>query len=275
MPRHLLKKFRLTDRDLEFLAETRSPEVSDKWRLKQILREDEDFRNAFISDEKIFRRLMDDDHIFIKISPTLFFEILLRKAAQDLSRVSYTLEKSLTMSIPVFDTNDLVELLARESLLIYLADMLSSFTRIESYVFSIRIGERIWKKIRFNDLDIVSLMAFCEAVDDDLRMGIYKRIADICLFILGIFPDYIEQDYRYPVSGTIRPRIGRHRRISAQEYEKAGRKFYKMAAEHPSALEIELAEVFRDLHENFQKATKPLNHIADYYLRYKRDALFH
>ena len=47
-----------------------------------------------------------------------------------------------------------------------------------------------------------------------------------------------------------------------------------MAAEHRSAQEIELTEVFWDLHENFQKATKPLNHIADYYLRYKRDALF-
>ena len=131
MSRYDLRKFRLTDRDLEFLAETRSPEVSDKWRLKQILREDQNFRNSFISDEKIFRRLMDDDQILIKISPALFFEILLRKAAKDLSRVSYTLEKSLTKSIPVFDSGDLVELLARESLLIYLADMLSSFTRIE------------------------------------------------------------------------------------------------------------------------------------------------
>jgi hypothetical protein len=273
MSRHNLRKFRLTEKDLEFLAETRSPEVSDKWRLKQVLREDEDFRNAFISNEKIFRRLMDDDQILIKISPTLFFEILLRKAAQDFSRVSYTLEKSLTMSIPVFDSGDLVELLERESLLIYLADMLSSFTRIESYTFSIRIGERIWKKIRFNDLDIVSLMAFCEAVDEELRMGIYKRIADICLFILGIFPDYIEHDFRYPVSGTVRPQLGKYRRISTEEYEKAGCKFYKMAAEHRSAEEIELAEVFWDLHENFQKATKLLNHIADYYLRYKRDAL--
>ena len=215
-----LRKFRLTDKDLEFLAETRSPEVSNKWRLKQILREDEDFRNAFISNEKIFRRLMGDDQILIKISPTLFFEILLRKAAKDLSRVSYTLEKSLTMSIPVFDTGDLVELLGRESLLIYLADMLSSFTRIESHTISIRVGDRIWKKIRFNDLDIVSLRNFCEAVDEDLRMGIYKRIADICLFILGIFPDYIEHNYRYPISGTVRPQIGKHRRISAEEYEK-------------------------------------------------------
>ena len=269
-----IKKYRLTDRDLRFLVETGSPDVSDKWRVKQILREDEDFRNSFISDESIFRRLMNDDEILLKISPTLFFEILLRKAAKDLSRVSYTLEKTLTMSIPVFDTEDLVELLTQESLLVYLADMLSSFTKIESYTFSIRVGKGVWRKIRFNDLDILSLMRFCEAVDDDFRMGFYKRIADICLFILGIFPDYVERSYRYPVSGEIRPRFGRNFRISPQEYEKAGQKFYKLAAEHQSAREIELSEVFWALHENFQKAKKPLNFIADHYLRYKRNAFF-
>ena len=269
-----VKKYRLTDRDLEFLVETGSPDVSGKWRLKQILREDEDFRNSFISDESIFRRLMNDDEILLKISPTLFFEILLRKAAKDLSRVSYTLEKTLTMSIPVFDTEDLVELLTQESLLVYLADMLSSFTKIESYTFSIRVGKGIWRKIRFNDLDILSLMSFCEAVDDNFRIGLYKRIADVCLFILGIFPDYVERSYHYPVSGEIRPQIGRKSRISPEEYEKAGQKFYKLAAEHQSAEEFELSEVFRALHENFQKAKKPLNFIADHYLRYRRDALF-
>jgi hypothetical protein len=41
-------------------------------------------------------------------------------------------------------------------------------------------------------------MNFCEAVKDEHRPGFYKRIADICLFILGIFPGYAEQDYRYP-----------------------------------------------------------------------------
>jgi hypothetical protein len=268
------KKMRLTERDFEFLVETRSPEVSDKWKLKQILREDDDFRKSFICDEKIFRRLMDDDEVLIKISPWLFFEILLRKTARDLSRVSYTLEKTLTMSIPVFDTRDLVELLASEPLLVYLADMLSSFTKIESYTFSIRIGERIWKKIRFNDLDIFNLMNFCEVVDDELRMGLYKRIADICLFILGVFPDYVEYDYRYPLSGEIRPRFGRKARISSQEFVETGQKFYKLAAEHHSAEAFELSDVFRELHENFQNAQKSLNYIADHYLRYRRDALF-
>lgn len=269
-----LRKSRLTDKDLEFLIDAGSPGITDKLRLKHILREDEDFRNAFIGNEDVFRRIMDDDEILIKISPRLFFEILLRKTAKDLSRVSYTLEKTFTMSIPVFDTRVLVQLLADERLLVYLADMLSSFTRMESYTFSIRIGERIWKKIRFNDLDILSLMSFCEAVDDDLRMGLYKRIADICLFILGIFPDYVEQNYRYPLSGQIRPRFGRRARISPEEYIETGRKFYKLAAEHHAAEEFELSDVFQELHENFQIAHKPLNYIADHYLRYRRDALF-
>jgi len=99
---------RLSDRDLDFLIETVSPEVTDKPRLKQIIREDRDFRNTFIGHEKVFRRLTDDDEVFLKISPTLFFEILLRKTANDLEEVSYTVEKTSTMRIPVFDTKDVV-----------------------------------------------------------------------------------------------------------------------------------------------------------------------
>ena len=268
------KSLRLSDRDLDFLVETASPEVTDKARLKQIIREDEDFRNTFIGDGKVFRRLMDDEEIFLKISPTLFFEILLRKAANDLEKVSYTVEKTSTMRIPVFDIKDIVELITKESLLLYLADMLSSFTKIESYTISFRVKRGIWKKIRFNDLDILSLMSFCEAVEDVYRLGFYKRIADICLFILGIFPDYAEHNYRYPFSGHVRPQIRGKVRISPEDYEKEGRKFYKLAAEHQSAKELDLSEVFWALHGNFQKAKKPLNFIAEHYLQYKRHIVF-
>jgi len=182
-----LKGLRLSDSDLGFLVDTVSPEVRDRSRLKQIIRQDRDFRNRYIGDEKVFTRLMDDDELFLKISPTLFFEILLRKAASDLEEVSYTVEKTSTMRIPVFDTKDVVELLTKEPLLGYLADMLASFTRVESYVISFRVKKGVWKKIRFNNLDIVSLISLCQAVQDEYRLGLYKRIADICLFILGVF----------------------------------------------------------------------------------------
>jgi len=268
------KNLRLSDRDLDFLVETGAPEVRDKARLKEIIRQDEDFRNTFIGDEKVCRQVMGDEQIFLRISPTLFFEILLRKAAKDLGRVGYTLEKTSTIKVPVFDTEDVVKLLAKEAILTYLADMLSSFTKVESYSISFRWKKRIWKKIRFNDLDIHSLMSFCEVVEDEYRFAFYKRIADVCLFILGIFPEYVERDYRYPFSRQVRPQIRGRLRISPENYEKEGRKFYKLAAEHLSARKLNLSEVFWTLHGNFQKARKPLNFIAEHYLRYQRQNIF-
>jgi hypothetical protein len=264
----------LPDRDLDFLVEAAAPGVGDKSNLKRIIREDEDFRNSFVSDEKVFNKLMADDEIFLKISPSLFFEILLRKAAGELSRASYTLERTQRMHIPVFDTNDLAELLSDNSIVVYLADMLSTFTRIESYAVSFRIRKGIWKKIRFNDMDITSLIRFSEAIEDEYRLGLYKRIADVCLFILGIFPDYAERSYRYPLSGEVRPQITAGAKISPQEYEKKGQQFYRLAAEHQAAAETDLSDVFWVLHENFKKAKKPLNFIAEYYLSTKRNTLF-
>jgi hypothetical protein len=202
-----LKSVSLSTRDLDFLVETASPEVTDKRRLKQIIRKDEAFRNSFIEAERVFRKVIDDDEILLKILPTLFFEILLRKAAKDLKQVGYTFERTSNRRIPVFDTKEVLELLTKQSFLGYLAEMLSSFTRIESYAFSFRARQGPWKKIRFNDLDIHSLMSFCEVVENEYRLIFYKRIADICLFILGIFPDYVERDYRYPFSRAVRPQM--------------------------------------------------------------------
>ena len=269
-----IANLQLSDQDLDFLIEAAASGVGDKANLKKILREDKDFRNSFVSDEKVFNRLMADDEIFLKISPSLFFEILLRKAIGDLSKTSYTLEKTRNMRIPVFDTRELVELLNDPSIVAYLANMLSTFTRIESYTISFRIRKGFWRKIRFNDMDISSLIRFSEAIEDEYRLGLYKRIADVCLFILGIFPDYAEGNYRYPLSGEVRPQIGARARISPEEYEKRGQQFYRLAAEHQTAVEMDLSDVFWALHENFQKAKKPLNFIAEYYLTTRRHALF-
>ena len=53
------------------------------------------------------------------------------------------MEKSGTMKIPIFDTQEVAGLLSREDLLFYLADMLSSFTRVESYVIPVKIRDEI------------------------------------------------------------------------------------------------------------------------------------
>jgi hypothetical protein len=265
---------RLQDQDLDFLIEAAAPHVVDRVRLKKILREDEGFRNSFISDEKVFRRLMDDDEILLKISPPLFFEILLRKTVKELEKTEYTFEKTSTAKIPVFDTREVVNLLSKESLLLYLAHMLSSFTRIENYNIFFKGETGAWVRFQFNDLDIFTLMDLSTAVDEEHRLGFYKRIADICLFILGLFPEYAEREYRYPFSGQVRPQIRGKVRIGPEDYFKEGQKFYKLAAEHESAREMNLSEVFWTLHEHFEKAKKPLNFIADHYLHFKKYKFF-
>ncbi len=109
----------LSDKDLDFVIETVAPKVIDKPKLKQIILEDEGFRNSFIGDEKIFKRVMEEENLFLKISPTLFFQILLRRTVIDLEKVSYTFEKTSTAKIPIFDTKEVIDLLSKESILLY------------------------------------------------------------------------------------------------------------------------------------------------------------
>jgi len=266
--------FRLTDADLGFLAATGAPEITDKPRLRQIMEEDEDVRNAFVGDEKISQKVMSDSEIFLKISPKLYFEVLLRKARKELRELTHTIETSGTQKVAVFDTGKVVDLLSQPEVLVYLADMLASFTKIESHAITFRSEKGIWRKIRFNDLDVDSLIRFSQYVEEQYRLAIFKRIADVCLFMLGIFADYIQYTYRYTYSGELRPPLASQARKSIEEYEEKGKKFYKLAADHPLAKDLEISELFSIFHGRFHTAQKPLKHIAQNYLHYQRERLF-
>ncbi|MBE0479850.1 MAG: hypothetical protein IBX68_02605 [Dehalococcoidia bacterium] len=265
---------RLTEQDLDFVLETAAPDFSDRAKLRRLIVEDEDFRRGLVADEKVFERLMAEEDIFLRISPGLYFEVLLRRAIRELERATHTVERFRTQAIPVFDTKVVLDLLAEQRVLDYLADMLSSFTRIETFVVPVRITKGIWRKIRYNDMDIDSLSRMCETVGEESRLAFYKRIADVCLFVLGIFPEYAYFDYRYPFSGEVRPRIAGKARRGMEEYEEEGRKFYRLAAEHQSAKELEMSEIFWMLYENFNAARKPMNFISEHYLYYKKQDLF-
>ncbi len=40
----------------------------------------------------------------------------------------------------------------------------------------------------------------CEVVGEEHRFGFYRRIADFCLFILGMFPEYVASDLKSSIS---------------------------------------------------------------------------
>ena len=95
--------------------------------------------------------------------------------------------------------------------------MLASFTRVESYVRPVRVRRGVWRKVRYNDMDVDSLLRFCAEADERQRLRFYKRIADVCLFVTGIFRDYASS-----AGGVVG--AGRGRR-TLEDYETEGRRF--------------------------------------------------
>ena len=186
-----------TDTDLDFVVGEAAPDAKNKTHLKQLVSADQDFREALVGDEKVFQRVMADEEILLKISPVPYFEILLRKARKEIEVATYTLERLGRERIPVFDTPEVVETMARPGVVCYLAQMLASFTRIQSIVISVRIRRGIRRRVRYNDMDIDSLLRLCRSSDKEHRFGFYKRIADVCLFVSSIFNDHTLSGVRY------------------------------------------------------------------------------
>lgn len=263
----------LSDSDILYLVETVLGERSDVERVVRVVRDDPDFVEALLSHERVFERLAGDEEIVLKVSPHLFFSVLLRRARQDLEAASYTVERRQRQRVALFDARQAAKLLADRPIRDYLADMLASFTRVQSFTRRVRVRKGVWRKQRFNDLDIDSLIRVASAIDEEYRFAAYKRIADVCLFLAGVFPEYIESQQRYPFSGALRPARGRVRR-SIEDYEREGRAFYGLAAGHPQARGAELSAPLSALAENFQLAEKPLSFLSEHYLRMRKHKLF-
>ena len=85
----------LTESDLDFVVSEAAQGSTDTDRLKLLIliEEDEQFRAAILGDENVFQRLMADEETFLKVSPALYFEVLLRQALRDLETAGYTVER--------------------------------------------------------------------------------------------------------------------------------------------------------------------------------------
>ena len=267
MGRHGRPDAGLSDGDLDFVIGLAAPNASDPERLKLLARQDGDFRKALVSDDAVFERVMADDEAFVRISPGLYFEVLLRRAFRELGTATHTVERSGGQLIPVFDTDEVVELLETPGVQEYLAEMLASFTRVESYVRPVRVRKGVWRKVRYSDMDVDGLVRLCAEADESQRLRFYKRIADVCLFVTGVFRDHA------PSSSGSAAGVRRGRR-SLEDYETEGRRFYGLAAGHPGARALGLSETFGLLREHFTSARKPLAFISSQYLHSRRHRLF-
>ncbi len=257
---------KLSDSDLEFLVGAVAPHVSDPQRMMRAIRQDENLRVAIVGDDRVFRRVVEDEEILVRISPALYFEVLLRRAGKDLEEATYTVERSGKQRIVVFDADSVTDLLSQPSVLDYLADMLASFTRIHSQVTWVRVRRGLRRKIRRNDMEVESLMKLCEDATETEKFPYYKRIADVCLFMTGVFPN--RYDPGLWRNGLFARNAARLRRgqLGLDQYEELGRRFYGLAERHPASALLELSEVFGTLAEHFTSAGKPLTHVTECYL---------
>ena len=261
-----------SERDLDFVVEHVAPNSADPDSLKGLLVEDQQFRAAMLGDQTLLERVQSDDEVFLCISPALYFEILLRHSYKELETAAYTEEREGRMSIPVFDTPAVLEFMEGPGVVEYLASMMASFTRVHSYTVPVRVRRGIRRRIRYSDMDVDSLVKFAADADPEQRFGFYKRIADVCLFLSGVFPDSAQSrgGGAHPPPQTSRWRMRR----TIEDYEREGRIFYGLAQEHPAARALELSQVFATLKQNFTAARKPLTFVATRFLHARKRQLF-
>jgi hypothetical protein len=241
------------------------------------IRGDQRLLKAMLDDERVFQRLLpiDDEDALMAVSPLLLFTVLLRRARQDMAAEDYTWERRHMQNVVIFDTRRVVELIQQDENLEYLAQLLASFTRVESVTVRVRVRDRLWRKYRTSSLDVEGLIARCQTLGPDARFDCYRRVADACLFLCGMFPEYIERRFRYPLSKQIRPQMRSRVVRSREDFEAQGRAFYALAAEQVQAKQAGLDEVLSKLSEGFVLAEKPLAHLAERYLGWSRHELFH
>ena len=263
----------LTDSDLAFVVSAAAPDASDVEHLKHLARNDPDFRHAIVADDRVFQQMMRTKDVFLSVTPALYFEVLLRRVQKHFETAKFTVEKSGREAVAVFDTPEVVDFLARPQILEYLAQMLASFVRIESYVTRVRVARGIRRRVRFSDMDVDSLVRLCAAADESQRFRYYKRIADVCLFISGVFPSQGASS-QARASGNYGPMTTGRARRTLEDYEVEGRRFYRLAERHHAARVLDLSSVFGLLAERFASARKPLNFMVAHYLHSRENQLF-
>jgi hypothetical protein len=127
----------------------------------------------------------------VGVSPFLAFATAVHRTAARLEVVSFVEERwAPRLRVPVFDVVDLRALLSDPLRRWFLVELLASYTRVSSGVTWTRTS-RGWRRRRFSELDPASLAEQLHYVSPTEQPGVYRRLGDLALFLLGVFPDHL------------------------------------------------------------------------------------
>jgi hypothetical protein len=233
---------------------------------------------ALLADPRVFDSVFGPAAVAagqaILVSPFLAFGVAVHRAVADLSALDYLPERSgLRQRVPVFDTPELRDFLGSAARRLFLAELLASFTRVASGRYRVRSGGRARTR-RFSELDPVRLAGMLEAVPEESRPGVYRRLGDVSLFLAGVFPDYATAHAFGPLDAA---RLLRAARIPVAErdglaaapaldlLENLGARWYRAALATAPVRTANL-DVVGEVAARFRQARRILNHLADRYL---------
>ena len=263
----------LTYADIAFIHEALGTDAPAEDEMPELLA-DEERRAEMLGSQRLFDALMPHDGALAPVSPRLFFEALLRRAVEELQGARHTFERTGSRSgerVPVFDAAEVVAFAAQPRILHYLAALLASFTKVHSYTERVWVRRGVVRKVRYSDLDVHSMLRLIQQTEEHERLPLYRRTGDLCLLILGVFPDFAATAQRYPGTGALRAQSSYRRRLSTEEYETVAAEMYGHAARYGTGEE---STVHRTLAARIPDGKKPLNFIAEHYLGFRRDRLF-
>ncbi|HEX4215364.1 MAG TPA: hypothetical protein VIA06_18750 [Candidatus Dormibacteraeota bacterium] len=178
---------RFSRRDLELLAEVAGVGEpgglpSDAQELERVLEQ-----------EELFTRLFgpEPEAALLQASPFLAFTVLLLRLIREIGMSRFISERvGSGQRLPVFDAEGPRAFLRSRERRIFLADLLGSYSRVASGSVWFRTS-RGWRRRRYSDLDPLRLVELLDSVTGTQRLLVLRRLGDLCLFLSGVFPDYV------------------------------------------------------------------------------------
>jgi hypothetical protein len=260
-----LEMLHFNDSDLRFLVETVATDRRDYDHIVSLVRDKDDLLEPMLQDPELIRRLFEEEQNLVRVSPYFLFSVLLLQVRRDLEETAYVQEVDFKgKRIPVFEAAAVTDLLGRAVVRDYLADMLASFTRTNSGVIYWRERGTLHKR-RFSDLDIDDMVDLARIIDPEMRPALHKRMADVALFLSGIFPDHLTL-----FAARHRSRFTAKRTL--KDYEQQGSRFFRMAAQETD--QSQWRPAMGMLAEKFTLGRWALNTLSDRYLKTQREHYF-
>ena len=256
---------RLSESDLRFLVETVATNRRDYDHIVNLIRDKEDLLEPMLDDPKLTERLFRDEEALVRVTPLMLFSVLLRRLRTELEKEAYVLDMDTKgKRIPVFEGPAVAEMLSDKQTRDYLAEMLSSFARTNSGIIYWK-KRGTWHQRRFSDIDLDDMVELARIIDRQMRPALYKRIADIALFLSGIFPEHAAHS-------SVSRRTICSAKHTLKDYEQVGKRFYDVAARETD--QTQWKPVFGTLAEKFTLARLALNSLSDRYVKTLRARYF-